>query len=102
MRDRMMGAPSSKKNIAKHPLQIENLVIDGVATRHYRSAALAGQTLPTVLYYHGGAYYGGSVVGAEMLSRALADFAGCQVISVDYPLAPEHPFPAPPWPVTGY
>lgn len=36
MRDRMMGAPGSKKNIAKHSLQIENLVIDGVATRRYR------------------------------------------------------------------
>ncbi|MDH5017109.1 alpha/beta hydrolase [Limosilactobacillus fermentum] len=96
MRDRMMGAPGSKKNIAKHPLQIENLVIDGVATRRYRLAALAGPTLPTVLYFHGGAYYGGSVAGAEMLCRALANFAGCQVISVDYPLAPEHPFPAAP------
>lgn len=67
MRDRMMGAPGSKKNIAKHSLQIENLVIDGVATRRYRLAALAGPTLPTVLYFHGGAYYGGSVAGAEML-----------------------------------
>ena len=96
MRDRMMGAPGSKKNIAKHPLQIENLVIGGVATRRYRLAALAGQTLPTVLYFHGGAYYGGSVAGAEMLCRALADFAGCQVISVDYPLAPRVPLPSGP------
>ncbi len=47
-----------------------------------------------VLYFHGGAYALGSVSAhREFLSR-LASATRCQVLGINYRLAPEHPFPA--------
>jgi epsilon-lactone hydrolase len=48
-----------------------------------------------VFYFHGGSFiYGsGKTTHAEMLAR-LACEAGVEVISLEYRLAPEHPFPA--------
>jgi acetyl esterase len=50
--------------------------------------------LPTILFFHGGGWVAGSLNTADSLCRSLANRTGCQVISVDYRLAPEHPFPA--------
>ncbi|MDA0173906.1 alpha/beta hydrolase [Solirubrobacter taibaiensis] len=47
-----------------------------------------------VVYAHGGAFVRGSVDSHDGLTRALANGSGCAVLSVDYRLAPEHPFPA--------
>ena len=47
-----------------------------------------------VVYYHGGGWVVGSVDGWDASVRALAVAAGCDVVSVDYRLAPEHVFPA--------
>lgn len=49
--------------------------------------------LPVLLYFHGGGFTIGSVATHEPLCRALAQLAGCAVLSVDYRLAPEHRFP---------
>ena len=47
-----------------------------------------------ILYFHGGAYALGSVnAHREFLSR-LASATRCQVLALNYRLAPEHPFPA--------
>jgi Esterase/lipase len=51
-------------------------------------------TLPGILYIHGGGYILGS---ADMMDPALQQLASdmeCVIVSVDYRLAPEHPFPA--------
>ncbi|MDP4095347.1 alpha/beta hydrolase [Paenibacillus sp. P96] len=51
--------------------------------------------LPGVLYIHGGGYILGS---ADMMDPALQQMVSeleCVIVSVDYRLAPEHPFPAP-------
>ena len=48
----------------------------------------------TVLYLHGGSYSAGSLVSHRALCARMAVAAGCEVIAVDYRLAPEHPFPA--------
>ncbi len=48
----------------------------------------------TILYFHGGAYTMGSAAAAAGLASELARRAECRVISVDYRLAPEHPYPA--------
>ncbi|CCJ35302.1 alpha/beta hydrolase [Methanoculleus bourgensis MS2] len=48
----------------------------------------------TLLFFHGGGFTGGSTAGHLDLCARLADAAGAGVFSVDYRLAPEHPFPA--------
>lgn len=52
--------------------------------------------LPVLLYFHSGGWVFGSVEGHDPVCRALANRASCLVVSVDYRLAPEHPFPAAP------
>jgi acetyl esterase len=47
-----------------------------------------------VVYYHGGGWVLGSLDGWDPSVRALAVASGCDVVSVDYRLAPEHVFPA--------
>jgi acetyl esterase len=47
-----------------------------------------------VVYYHGGGWVVGSVNDWDASVRALAVASGCDVVSVDYRLAPEHVFPA--------
>lgn len=47
-----------------------------------------------VVYYHGGGWVVGSVEDWDASVRALAVASGCDVVSVDYRLAPEHAFPA--------
>ena len=48
----------------------------------------------TILYLHGGGYVFCSVKTHANMTRAWAEQAGGQVFSVDYRLAPEHPYPA--------
>jgi acetyl esterase/lipase len=47
-----------------------------------------------VLYFHGGAYALGSAADSVGLAADVSRRVGARVISVDYRLAPEHPFPA--------
>ena len=47
-----------------------------------------------LVYYHGGGFVLGDIASHDPLCRYLAARAGVRVLSVDYRLAPEHPFPA--------
>lgn len=49
---------------------------------------------PLVVFYHGGGWTAGSLDTHDNICRALVNRADCVVLSVDYRLAPEHPFPA--------
>lgn len=48
----------------------------------------------SLVYLHGGGWVVGGLDESDALCRRLATLSGCQVLSVDYRLAPEHPFPA--------
>ena len=64
-----------------------------VRLRLYRPDG-AGTSAPCVLHVHGGGLVSGSVDGDDGKAAALARDTGCVVASVEYRLAPEHPFPA--------
>jgi acetyl esterase len=50
--------------------------------------------LAALVYYHGGGWVLGDLDGFDATTRGYASGAGVLVVSVDYRLAPEHPFPA--------
>jgi len=50
--------------------------------------------LPGLVYFHGGGMVAGSIETHDTIARSLASSSGCRVLSVEYRLAPEHPFPA--------
>ncbi len=76
--------------------EIHDLVIPsadgGIKARLYKAESLNDQ--PLLVWYHGGGWVLGDLDTAELTCRDLASESGCHVLSVDYRLAPEHPFPA--------
>ena len=65
-----------------------------VRVRLYRPAN-AAESAPALLWMHGGGYLIGAPEQDERLSAENARELGIVIASVDYRLAPEHPFPAP-------
>ena len=63
-----------------------------VAVRSYRPVAEA--FLPALVFFHGGGWTIGDLDTHDVVCRQLSLGARCAVFSVDYRLAPEHPFPA--------
>ncbi len=78
------------------PVEVENRSFPGpageVPIRIYRPSS--EEIHPVLIYYHGGGWVIGSLDTHDHACRALCEGSGCAVVSVDYRLAPEHPFPA--------
>ncbi|MEU6717209.1 alpha/beta hydrolase [Nonomuraea sp. NPDC046802] len=66
---------------------------EGVPIRIYRADPGDGR-LPVVVFFHGGGWVYGGIKRSDALGRDLAIRTGAVVVSADYRLAPEHPFPA--------
>ncbi|MBA2663049.1 MAG: alpha/beta hydrolase [Bradymonadaceae bacterium] len=62
--------------------------------RIYRPHPTSARRPAACVFYHGGGFVIGCLDSYDGFCRALAERAGCVVISVDYRLAPEHVFPA--------
>jgi acetyl esterase len=61
--------------------------------RFYGRRAIGNpEASPLVVHFHAGAFVAGSLDSGACVPRLLAD-AGAVVMSIDYPLAPAHPFP---------
>ncbi len=69
-----------------------DLDADGVKLRLY--TGIDAQPERCLLFCHGGGWVMGDLDTHDGLCRQIANLAACQVIAVDYRLAPEHPFPA--------
>jgi len=79
----------------RQPKDIEVLTLtSGVGVRLFRPTAVTGPG-PALLWIHGGGYVIGDAAQDDVLCRRFARELGVTVASVDYRLAPEHPYPAP-------
>ncbi|MGW4489422.1 alpha/beta hydrolase [Amycolatopsis sp. NPDC004368] len=73
----------------------ERTVAPGVAVRIFRPATPATTTVAALLDIHGGGFATGSAALDDSFNAHLVRTLGIVVVSVDYRLAPEHPFPTP-------
>ncbi|MHA1674175.1 MAG: alpha/beta hydrolase [Promethearchaeota archaeon] len=92
IRASMGGDP---RDITTRPIIINNKTIQGYKSQFgIRIYSPEGDKIrPLMMFYHGGGWIGGSLKAVEEYCKAVSDQADCVVISVDYHLAPEHPFP---------
>lgn len=74
-------------------VRVEDRKIAGVPVRVY-TPNLTDSPQPCVIYFHGGGWTTGTLDIADTIVREISAEAGAIGISVDYRLAPEHPFPA--------
>jgi len=84
-------------DLPRAPLaRVESLTLPGGdgALRPARLYAPTHAPVPAMLYLHGGGFVIGGLETHDSLCRQLALRSGGAVISLDYRLAPEHPFPA--------
>ncbi len=65
-----------------------------IAVRIYTPLSTSGAVLPGLVFFHGGGFVIGDLETHDDLCRNLCNDSGCRIVSVDYRLAPEHPFPA--------
>ncbi len=74
---------------------VEDLVVGerDVPVRIYQPQS--DKPLPALVYYHGGGWVVGDLEMHDDTCRLLANEGHCMVVSADYRLAPEHPFPVP-------
>ena len=81
-------------------MRVEDLFFPGLAggrvpVRHYRPRRAASPA-PCILYFHGGGFMLGDLDSSDTVAWGVADSVGAHLVSVDYRLAPRHPFPAAP------
>ncbi|MGI8633447.1 MAG: alpha/beta hydrolase [Solirubrobacterales bacterium] len=77
---------------------VDELMVDGGAgplrARHYRCPD-PGAPHPLLVFLHGGGFVLGDLDSHDAICRLLCRAVGADILSVDYRLAPEHPFPEP-------
>ncbi|AMM18890.1 alpha/beta hydrolase [Frondihabitans sp. PAMC 28766] len=71
-----------------------DIVLGGVPAIDVTVDGASASSDDVVFYLHGGAYVMGSAAGSVGLASDIARRSGARVVTVDYRLAPEHPYPA--------
>ncbi len=69
--------------------------LGAIPLRIYTPRDPGGQPIPMLIYIHGGGYVIGSRDSHDVPCRYLALAGDCIVVSIDYRMAPEYPFPQP-------
>ena len=70
----------------------DTLIDRSIPIRRYRAEGTA--PIATVVYYHGGGFVFGGLDSHDDICAELCAGSGCEIVSVDYRLAPEHVHPA--------
>jgi acetyl esterase len=87
-------------DLVTHDVAVYDRTVPGAVgprrARVYVPASAPTAGAPGLVFFHGGGWVVGSIESHDRLCRALAHRAELVVVSVDYRLAPEHPFPAAP------
>lgn len=73
---------------------VADITVAGVPARYYRPAGVGEEKLPLLIYFHGGGWVVGSLTSHDNTARYFCAQGKVAVLLVDYPMAPEHPFPA--------
>ncbi|WP_249660784.1 alpha/beta hydrolase [Lysinibacillus fusiformis] len=95
----------SRRLLAQSPLEESELVFttnrtiprgDGgeMLVKIYEPVKRSNDKLPAMLWIHGGGFVMGHPDMDDLLCERFVQTANCVVVSVDYRLAPEHPYPA--------
>ena len=80
--------------------EVQDFEVKGQESQHpipvrlYRPSHPCSEMTGLTVYFHGGGFVIGSIESHDVLCRQLCEASGHAVLSVDYRLAPEHPFPA--------
>ena len=69
-------------------------IAPGLKARIYTPPGYSGNK-PVCVFYHGGGWAMGDLDGEDIQVRIISKDAGVVIVSVDYRLAPAHPYPAP-------
>jgi acetyl esterase/lipase len=94
MLDTMDQTVSHSATVEKTDFRVPTGDGDDILVRLYRPLG-SDAVLPVVVWIHGGGMIGGSLRGDDWRAEQVVDGVGCAVVSVDYRLAPEHPYPIP-------
>lgn len=101
-RKRLMALPGASLIVGRpHPdVLITTKSVAGwngaiIPARVYRPAGTADRLLPLIVNYHGGGFVSGNPEQSEWWCSSISHDAEAVVISIDYRLAPENPYPIP-------
>ncbi|MEQ8558455.1 MAG: alpha/beta hydrolase [Henriciella sp.] len=98
LRQSFYRASRSVERDAPELAEVSTLAVDGaegaLKGRLYTPLGAGIGPGPGIIFFHGGGFVLGDLDSHDMICRRLAAASRCRVLSVDYRLAPEHPFPA--------
>ncbi|GAB2644759.1 alpha/beta hydrolase [Prescottella soli] len=98
-RQRIRAAELAANVVRPHDLTVVDRLVPGpagapeVPVRIYTPAG-SFSALGALVWFHGGGYVFGDIAASERTCVEIASTVGCVVVSVEYRLAPEHPYPA--------
>jgi acetyl esterase len=97
-RARIRAGAAAAAGSKESPPTVTDLAIPGPAgtipARFYEPHEMGLEERPLIVYFHGGGWTIGDLDTCDSVCRFLAAKVPATVLSIDYRLAPEHPFPA--------